>query len=88
MLVRFGSWDKKKKRYLSPKGRAGDKHTRKVPLFGLALDAARAWLKVLPSYAPHNPDGLMFPTPMRQKVNVSGGRGHAGGGVKSQARTS
>jgi integrase len=63
VLVRFGSYDKKKKRYRSPKGRAGDKRTRRVPLFGLGLDAARAWLECLPTYAPKNPLGLMFPTP-------------------------
>ena len=63
VLVRFGSWDPVKERYRSPKGRKGEKHSRKVPLFGLGLDAAVAWLEVLPAYAPKNPLGLMFPTP-------------------------
>lgn len=62
IVVRFGSWDNVKKRYRSPKGRKGEKKTRTVPLFGLALDAARAWLALLPTYAPKNPLGLMFPT--------------------------
>lgn len=33
---------------------------REVPLFGLALEAARAWLAFLPRYS-SNPLGLMFP---------------------------
>ena len=36
---------------------------RKVPLFGMGLDAARRWLELLPAYAPKNPLGLMWPTP-------------------------
>lgn len=36
---------------------------RRVPLFGLALEAARAWLEQLPTYAPKNRNKLMFPTP-------------------------
>ncbi len=62
ILVRYGSYDAKNKRYRSPKGKKGTKYERRVPLFGLALDAARAWLAVLPSYAKRNPHGLMFPT--------------------------
>lgn len=34
---------------------------RIVPLFGVALDAAREWLQRLPEYAPENKRGLMFP---------------------------
>ena len=34
---------------------------RRVPLFGLGLDAARAWLATLDRYAP-NPHALMFPS--------------------------
>ncbi len=36
---------------------------RRVPLFGDALIAAREWIGLLPDYAPHNPQGLVFPTP-------------------------
>lgn len=54
ILVRFG-----KKGRLPTKTGSG---LRAVPLFGLALDAARAWLVALPSYASENPRGLMFPT--------------------------
>lgn len=36
--------------------------TRKVPLFGDGLAAAREWLALLPEYAPHNPESLVFPT--------------------------
>lgn len=60
--VRYGSYDKIKQRFRSPKGKKGEKRTRRVPLFGLALEAAREWLKILPQYAPDNPLGLMFPT--------------------------
>lgn len=35
---------------------------RRVPLFGAGLDAARTWLDFLPSFAPKNPLGLVFPT--------------------------
>jgi len=52
---------------------------RKVPLFGMALEAAREWLMVLPTYAPNNPEGLMFPTPYRPYENKSGGREYKGG---------
>ncbi|MEO8799017.1 MAG: site-specific integrase [Polyangiaceae bacterium] len=60
--VRYGSWDRTRERYRSPKGRAGEKKVRKLALFGIALEAARHWLKVLPTYAPQNPLSLMFPT--------------------------
>lgn len=62
VVVRFGSWDPVKKRYRAPKGRKGEKKTRVVYLHGLALEAARVWLALLPVYAPNNPLGLMFPT--------------------------
>jgi len=52
-FVRWGSKGKAPKN-----GRA-----RRVPLFGDALVAAREWLRVLPSYARRNPEGLVFPTP-------------------------
>ena len=60
--VKYGSWDPIKNRYRPPKGRRGEKRMRVVPLFGLALEAARAWILQLPEYAPKNPLGLMFPT--------------------------
>ena len=62
IVVRYGSWDREKQRYLSPKGRKGEKRTRVVPLFGLALEAARAWMAQLSIYAPKNPLALMFPS--------------------------
>ncbi len=34
---------------------------RRVPIFGFALEALRAWLLLLPSWAPKNPRGLVFP---------------------------
>jgi hypothetical protein len=37
--------------------------SRYVPLFGRSLDAMRRWLATLPTYAPENPHGLVFPTP-------------------------
>ncbi len=63
VVVRYGSYDRVRGRYRSPKGRAGEKHSRVVPLFGLALEATKAWLQALPAYPPENPHGLMFPTP-------------------------
>lgn len=36
---------------------------RKVPLFGLALDAITRWLKVLPELCPDNPKKIVFPGP-------------------------
>ncbi|WP_394825005.1 tyrosine-type recombinase/integrase [Pendulispora albinea] len=67
VVVRHGSWDPKKQRYRPPKGRTGEKKTRIVPLFGLGLASARAWLALLPRYTKKNPHGLMFP-------NTKGGR--------------
>ena len=60
---------------------------RKVPLFGMALEAAREWAKVLPVYAPHNPEALMFPTPAREKEHRSGGRGWEGGARRQVGKT-
>jgi integrase len=60
--VRFGSWDPVKQRYRPPKGRKGEKKKRTVYLHGMALEAMRAWLALLPIYAPKNPLGLAFPT--------------------------
>lgn len=55
VFVRFGSASRTRKRK--------NGKTLKVALFGLGLAAAKAWLDVLPSYAPENPLGLVFPTP-------------------------
>jgi integrase len=52
VFVRFGSKGKVPK-----SGKA-----RRVPLFGVGLEAAREWLRVLPSFCPHNFDQLVFPT--------------------------
>lgn len=35
---------------------------RTVPLIPQAIPVARRWLELLPEYAPHNPDRLIFPT--------------------------
>ncbi len=53
VVVRFGSKGK-----LPKNGRV-----RRVPLFGLGLEAARGWLALLPKYAPKNPMRLVFPGP-------------------------
>lgn len=58
IFVRFGSWDRVKARYRTTKG----KQSRKVDLWGPSLEAAKAWLRVLPHYAKKNPLGLAFPT--------------------------
>lgn len=55
--VRYSNPHKGKK--MPPK----NKKRRTVPLLPDALDAARTWLSMLPSYAPSNPLGLVFPTP-------------------------
>lgn len=52
VFVRFGSKGKVPK----------SGKTRRVPLFGVGLEAARAWLALLPSFCPRNPEGLVFPT--------------------------
>lgn len=75
VIVRYGSWDKIKQRYRSPKGRRGEKRIRRVPLFGLGLEAARAWLEVLPEYAPENALGLMFPLPSVKRGRYAGASG-------------
>ena len=53
LVVRFGSQGKKPK----------NGKMRRVPLFGVALAAAKRWLDVLPTYAVQNELGLVFPTP-------------------------
>jgi integrase len=75
--VRFGSKGKPPKN-----GRP-----RKVPLFGVALEAAQMWLAHLPIYAPSNPEGLMFPTPVRLTRREMGGRGHVGGSRRQGGKT-
>lgn len=52
VFVRFGSKNKPPK----------SGKTRKVPLFGDGLIAAREWLALLPTFAPSNPERLVFPT--------------------------
>jgi len=69
VLVRFGSKGKTTK----------STKTRMVPLFGLGLEAAREWLKVLPAYAPHNPHNLVFPTPAVEADGKDGHRRYRGG---------
>ena len=75
--VKFGSKGK------APK----NGRSRKVPLFGIALEAAQMWLERLPTYAPSNPDGLMFPTPARATRRKSGGRGYIGGARRQVGKT-
>lgn len=60
VTVRFGSPGK------APK----NGRIRRVPLFGVALDAAREWLQVLPSYCPRNPKRLVFPTPTGSRRGI------------------
>jgi integrase len=55
-MVRYAG--RRKGQKLPPK--SGKKRT--VPLFGDGLAAAREWLALLPSYAPNNPEGLVFPS--------------------------
>jgi integrase len=62
VVVHYGSYDAKQKRFRSPKGKKGEKKSRVVPLWGPGLEAATAWMASLSAYAKHNPLGLMFPT--------------------------
>lgn len=62
VVVKYGSFDAKREKYVGPKGRRGVKRQRIVPLWGIGLAAARAWLDQLETYAVKNPHGLMFPT--------------------------
>ena len=57
IVVRYGS------KAAGPKSTRGKLKIRHVPLFGLGLRAMRCWLKVLPTYCPKNPLGLVFPGP-------------------------
>jgi len=61
VVVRFGS------RKRAPKGRK----IRRVPLFGIALDAAREWVAQLKEWCPKNPDALAFPGPQGGRHKVS-----------------
>jgi integrase len=69
--VRYGGYAKGKLQSTKTK------RPRKVPLFGLGLEAARAWLELLPTYAPSNPLGLVFPKPIM--ASIDGTRGSKGG---------
>ncbi len=51
MVLRYGTAD----------GATKGGRPRRVPLFGMALEAMRYWLAQLPTYAPTNPDELVFP---------------------------
>lgn len=69
VFVRFGSKGKPPK----------SGKTRRVPLFADGLVAAKAWLFEIASYAPHNPDALVFPSHRgtRRGVGKPLGRGDA-----------
>ncbi len=53
IIVRFGSKGRRPK----------NGKTRRVPLFGQGLGVTKRWLVLLPSYAPKNPESLLFPSP-------------------------
>jgi integrase len=74
VMVRYGSEGKTTK----------SGKVRSVPLFGIGLEAAREWLKILPSYAAHNPKGLMFPTPSHQRWD---GKAVVGGCRRQKCKT-
>jgi integrase len=77
VLVRFGSPGKTTK----------SGKVRMVPLFGLGLEAALEWLKILPKYAPHNPHNLVFPTPARDPDGKDGHRNHQGGARRQSGKS-
>ena len=51
---------------------------RKVPLIRDALTAARQWLYELPTFAPENPLGLVFPTPGGRRRGIGKPLGNGG----------
>ena len=55
-----------------------------MPLFGLGLEAMKKWLEVLPTYAPLNPLGLVFPMP--EIKSVDGKRGSKGGARRQRGK--
>jgi len=60
------------------------KSRRKVPLFGLGLEAMKTWLENLPTYAPLNALGLAFPMP--EIKSVEGKRGSKGGSRRQKGK--
>ncbi len=79
VYVRYGGFSKRK--LTGTKTR----RSRKVPLFGLGLEAIKRWLEVLPAYAPKNPLGLLFPKPKLDSVD--GKRGSRGGFRRGKGKT-
>lgn len=63
--------------YIFIRGGKTVESTRRIPLFGLGLESFEHWMEVLGRYAPRNPEGLVFPTPVRVKPN---GELHGRGG--------
>jgi integrase len=80
VIVRFGSKGK------APKSGK----TRRVPLFGTALEATRRWIEILPTYAKKNPQKLMWPTlrgARRQPSKTYGFKAHlTAAGIKRSVR--
>lgn len=66
VMVRYGSRSKAGKKLPPKSGKP-----RRVPLFGDALAASKEWLAMLDSFAPENPEGLVFPT-SRGKIRQQG----------------
>jgi integrase len=66
-------------RYGSPNLPPKNGKTRRVPLFGDGLVAARQWLYELHAFAPDNPHALVFPSPRgtRRGIGKPLGRGAA-----------
>lgn len=58
IIVRYAGRSRRTKEKLPPKSGK----TRKVPLIKEAQDVTREWLEMLPTWAPENPHGLMWPT--------------------------
>lgn len=77
VVVRFGSKGK------APK----NGKIRTVPLFGIALEAARAWLRLLPTFCPNNFARLVFPTMTGSRRQVGKPLGN-GAWVSDGKRTS
>lgn len=69
VFVQFGS---------DERGKTKTGKKRRVPLLGMAPRALQAWLALLPTYAPRNPSGLVFPSASGERRDASSPFGRVG----------
>ena len=63
VIARFTQKKKRRGQKKAAVGPTKSGKPRRVPIFGMALEAAEAWILQLKSFAPENPLGLVFPLP-------------------------